>query len=91
MTKRSKESKATKALRKLVYEQFPYMIVHMLGCQGVCFYIKKIPTLGEPIDPLDIINPDGTVPAMNESAKCFSCKGPLGHDDLQPDCARRVQ
>jgi hypothetical protein len=83
MTKRSITSRAKKALKDLVYKEFPFMLGHR--CGKPAFYMKHTTEDGKPLVPQDIIYPDGSMPRNGDVAKCFSCKEALTHDDLHFD------
>ena len=89
MTKRSETSKYARALKKLVYAKYPYMLGH--SCGFPAFYLKKLPQDDAPIQPHDVIYPDGRTPEIDEVAICFKCKKELTGEDFQEHNIRRIQ
>ena len=97
MTKRSEASKirrrtlasAKSVLQHLIEREFPFAVMH--SCENIALFLRKPPEDGRPIEPEDVILPDGNSVNLFQEVNCWHCKEPLGHEDFAPDRIRRLQ
>ena len=97
MTRRSLISKIRKgivkdtksALQQLIEREFPFAVMHQ--CENIALFLKRPPEEGRPIEPEDVILPNGDKVELFGSVNCWKCGEPLTAETFAPENIRRVQ
>lgn len=62
---------------------FPYILIHELGCKKPAFYYLKLPVYGDPLSSANARLLDGSIPASGENVICGSCGEILTGEDMK--------
>lgn len=76
----------TSALKRSFFEKrFRFAVLHHgmpLACGGVAFYLRRMPSEGQLIDPDGARLVDGSRPIEGEQMRCGTCGNPLMSGEL---------